>query len=46
MGQQYIFFNVLLTVHLSITLVNDQLTYLITPWSRVLPEKLTSKLCH
>jgi len=25
--------------------VGDMLTYLLTPWSRVLLEKLTSKLC-
>ena len=40
----YIHFDVLLTVHLSI--LTYLLTYLLTPWSRVLLEKLTSKLCR
>jgi len=33
------------TLDLTITQFTDILTYLLTPWSRVLLEKLTSKLC-
>ena len=34
-----------LALELQLPLVQRRLTYLLTPWSRVLLEKLTSKLC-